>query len=775
MTRSVWVIALLASACATGEAWAAERPFRVDVPAGDLADALATLAAQTGSSIGASDRLAGRTSVGVRGRMEAGEALRRMLARSGLRAEQVGPSTWRLVARAPLGGTGSLAPAAPAPPDVVVTGRKLAEALSRLPAPLTVYAPGGAGRPQGARVDVHDVARSVEGLTVTNLGPGRDRPFIRGVADSPFNGYSQATVSVIVDNARVTYDAPEPGLRLVDIARVEVLEGPQGPLYGTGALGGVLRVVTNRPVLGAADASVEMGFDAVQAGGPGADATVMVNAPLFGDAAAIRLVGYSVVESGWVNDAGGRRDVNGLLVSGARLAARIAPAAGWTVDLGGAFQRIAQRDSQYVDRDAEDLTRSARLAEPSEGSFRLAHATVEGPVGDLTLTVASSHAWQDRTDIYGAAAAAVALGRADARSYRDRRSHRVFDQEVRIASPPDRRLSWLAGASYLSATTLATGDLAGADAAYSPFFLLHRGVTEAALFGDVSTRLAARLRLGAGGRLFRATTDDERREQQVAPVARARATLGFTPSASLTYELTPDRLVYLRFGSAFRSGGLDPANARTGRYDADEVRSVDLGTRLLLDHGRFSVSGGAFRTTWANVQSDYLQADGLVATRTAGDALILGAEVSAEWRPGRWRLRAGGVAQRARLERAVGAVDLPDDRRLPVVPDATARLELGRTVETAGARVDLTVAGDYVGRSRLSYDAGLDRGMGGYATVRAAAATTLGGLEVRVEADNLLDARADTFAFGNPFLVRSEREYTPLRPRSVRLGFAHRF
>lgn len=775
MRTSVWATAFLASTCIVGEAQATERRFRVDVPAGDLADALLTLAAQTGISVGAGEGLRGRTSIAVRGRMEAGEALRRMIARSGLRAERVGPATWRLVpdAKAPA-ATISRRPAPP-PPDIVVTGRKLAEQLSRVSAPVAVYEPDGAGRPQGARADAHDVSRAVEGLSLTNLGPGRDRPFIRGIADSPFNGFSQSTVSVIIDDARVTYDAPEPGLRLADVARVEILKGPQGPLYGTGALGGVLRVVTNRPVLGTADASADLGFGIVQAGGPGADATVMVNLPLVGNSAAIRFVAYSVAQGGWVKDEGARRDVNASLISGGRATVRVAPAAGWTVDIGGALQRILQRDSQYVDRDAEDLARSARVPEPSRGLFRLAHATVEGPVGDLRLTAASSHAWQDRTDVFDASGSAAALGRPDARTYRDRRAHRVFDQEVRISTTPERRIPWLVGASYLSATTRATGDLAGADAAYEPVFLLHRAVTEAAVFADASMSLVGRLRLGAGGRLFRATTDDERSEQGGVPAVKVKAKVGFTPSASLTFAIAPDRLVYLRFGSAFRPGGLDPANLRSGRYDADEVRSLDLGTRLILEDGRLSLSGGAFRTTWSNVQSDYLQADGLVATRNAGDALIVGAELSAEWRPVGWRLHAGAVAQRSRLERGVDGADLPEDPRLPVVPDLTARLEASRTIAIAGARLDLNVAANYVGRSRLSFDTGLDRTMGGFATVRAGASTAIGGLDLRLDVDNLLDTRADTFAFGNPFMVRSEREYTPLRPRSIRLGLAHRF
>ena len=295
------------------------------------------------------------------------------------------------------------------------------------------------------------------------------------------------------------------------------------------------------------------------------------------------------------------------------------------------------------------------------------------------------------------------------------------------------------------------------------------------MFGEVSASPWAKLRLGIGTRLFRSTTDDERREELGVPAATARAKLGVTPSASITYEVAPDRLAYLRFGTAFRPGGLDPANARTGRYDGDEVRSFDLGTRQSLADGRLLLSGGVFRSTWANVQSDYLQPNGLVATRNAGDATILGGELSAEWRPGAWWFRAGGVRQHARLEHGVGGADLPEDRRLPVVPDLTARFETGRAVAIAGAPAEVHAAADYLGRSRLSFDQGLDRQEGGYATLRAGGSVMLRRLVIRVDADNLLNSRADTFAFGNPFAVRTEREYTPLRPRSIRFAIANRF
>lgn len=766
MARSIWLLATAASVASASGAHAAERRFAIDVPAADLASALAALSLQTGASIGIDLRIEPARSRAVRGRHTIAEALAKMLGPTPYRAERMGPTVWRLVRR-PTEPKREVAAAPTA--DIVVTARKLTEPLSRAAPAVSVYVPGRGAAAAGA----HDVAAGIEGLAVTNLGPGRDRPFIRGVADSPFNGFTQTTVSVNVDDARVTYDAPEPGLRLVDVSRVEVLKGPQGPLYGTGALGGVYRIVPNKPSTDSFGATSDLAFSSV-AGGLGAAASGVVNAPLLDGRAAVRLAAYGDVASGWIRNAGDPRTINDAVIYGGRIAVRALPASGWVVDASASGQRIAMRDSQYVDRGEEDLSRSDRLPEPSSSGFGLLGASVAGPVGRLRLNASTSQSWQTLDETFDVGAFGPALGSASARTYVDRRRYSVFDQEVRLTSAPGGSVEWTAGASYLKATTLARGSLE-ADGAQLPFaFLLHRVITEAALFADGSLLLAPRWRIGLGARLFRASTDDERSEDlNVATVARA--SVGVTPSASLTYAPSEGRTVYLRFGTAFRPGGLDPSNTRTGRYDSDEVRSLELGARAQVAGGRLVLSGGGFHTRWAHIQSDYLLADGLVATRNAGDATILGFEAAADWHSGRLTLSAGAAGQRARLVSSVDGTDLPADRRLPTVPDATARIEARRRVRIPTGEAEIVVGGSYVGASRLSFDDGLDRRMGDFATVHAAVTARLAAVEVRLMVSNLLDVRADTFAFGNPFRVRSESQFTPLQPRAVILGVSRGF
>lgn len=779
--RYCWAAALATSVLlSTNPAAARDAAASIAIPPGNLTDALASLAAQTGVSFGYDATLPTLRVRGVNGRMSPHEAVDKLLRDTPIKAVRIGPMAFRLVRRQHPPHATSAGPAlvmespSSPQPDIIITGRKLPEMLSRVPAPIAVYVPDSTA-PAGADSGQRDVARSVDGLIVAGRDEGSDRTFIRGLADSPFNGFSQTTVSVQVDDGRITYDAPEPALRLVDVARVEVLKGPQGPLYGTGALGGVYRIVTNRPILGDVSGATAFSLNALSDGGPGGSAEGVLNLPLVTDAAAIRLVAYAALGGAWIDDRPAPSDANQKVLAGGRASLRIAPASGWSIDLTGAIQHRASRDSQYVYRAGEDLARPAAMREPSATDFKLAQLRAEGPIGRLRLVVATSQTWQEQNDLFDLSLAPDVLGIPDAVAWRDRRSYRVFDQEIRLVSAPGDRFAWTAGLSYLAASTRASGDAQIGPTSWTPYFTLHRRATETAAFADGSLPIGGRLTLAGGFRVFRSSAEDERTEPS-APNAGARGLTGFTPNLSLSYDLGATGTVYARIATAFRPGGLDPGNARTGRYQADEVRNLDIGARLKLAGNRLSLDTALYFAQWRDMQSDYLEANGLIATRNAGDAAVAGLEASLDWRPGAsWRLSAGMTVQRARLHTAPDGTRLPDDRRLPMTPDIAYRLTVERSVRWVGVELRPYAGVNFRGSTRLSFDDGLDRRMDGYATLRAGAVLTLSPLTVRIDIDNLLDTRADTFAYGNPFSVRSLGQYTPLRPRSFSVTLAREF
>lgn len=773
--RYVLATALAASAALGAYPAQARDPrYRIDIGAVDAADALATLSAQTGISVAFDVPMPRRATNAVRGEMTALDALDRMLRTLDLRAVRVGPRVYRIVQRE-RGGGSVTAPAAPAPPavDIIVTGRKQPEMLSGVAAPVAVYVPDET--PAGGAATTRDVARGTEGFTLTNSGPGRDRLFIRGIADSPFSGLSQSTVSVQLDDVRLTFDAPEPGLRLVDVARVEVLKGPQGPLYGTGALGGVYRIVTNRPVLGLTEGGAGLGVSSLSSGGLGTQAEGVINLPLISDRAAVRIAGYAATDPGWIDDAKFGRGLNRSVTLGARLALRVVPFDGWTVDMTGVIQSIRTRDSQYVQDSDEERSRDLPIREPRFGKVVIAQTTINGSIGSLRLTIATGLTMQKQADLYDASASPAAPGVPQLPIYDDYRRYLVFDQEIRLGSAPGSRFVWVTGASFMLARTDTFGVLLSGNGPLAGNLVAHRRVIESAVFADGSFPLLSRLRLGMGFRAFETDTRDDSLEPAFL-AARAKTSYSVTPSASLSYEIAPDQLLYARFGTALRPGGLDSGNAVTRRYAADEVRSVDLGGRVRLDGGRLSLDGGLFRTAWKNVQSDYLQPSGLIATHNVGRATVIGAELSVDWRmAGGWRLQAGAIWQRPRLHHAADGSALLPNLRLPVAADVSARLALARELELRGWRVTPGVSANLVGASHLSLDADLDRRMPAYVVGRLGVSANRDRVTVRADIDNVLDARADTFALGNPFSVRTARQYTPLRPRTVSLAVSRRF
>lgn len=761
-------------------AFAADSTFSIHVPAGPLPDALAALSTQTGISVGFSGAFPDVTSKAVDGQMSADDALQRLLQGSGLTARRVGPKAYRLEQEAVGSAVAPAAtPASPAvrpsqgPEEMLVTAMKRPQDLGKLPASVAVIRfDDDAASP--ALPTSGDVAARSVGLTLTNLGPGRDRAFIRGVADSPFNGPSQSTVSIQMDEARLTYDAPDPDLRLVDIERVEILKGPQGPLYGTGALGGIFHIVTAKPDLEQAMGAAHVSGSLVEGGGAGGSGDLMLNMPIIPGRLGLRGVAYRSDEPGWIDNSTGRTNANDSQIKGGRLALRWQAAQDWTLDLGGAIQLLEVGDSQYLTATSSGLTRSGILPEPQDNDLKLLHATLNGMVGNLPLTVTSSWVRHEVDSTLDASAGASAFGLEAPLLYYDRREYEIFNEEMRLTSAPDAPISWLLGVSYLAASSNLDGLLGITNSASQLAERLRQDTREIATFGEISAPLTNRLRATAGARVFRSVSEDEARESGISQTGRTTKR-AVSPSLSLGWQAGKGRFFFLRYAGAFRPAGIAPSNGtNSGRFESDELSNIEAGTRLRLAGGQLAIESAAYLTLWHHLQSDYLLDNGIVARRNAGDAHIYGLEATLHWMPmAAWSFELGFTAQHARLTRPAEGLDLDgtegEDRRLPTVPDFSGHIS-GRYEFAMGSwETSLSARANYAGPSRLSFDPGLDRAMGDYMTVSAALSAQRDGWSVSLLADNLGNVRGDTFAFGNPFSVRTEQQYTPLKPRSIML------
>ena len=198
----------------------------------------------------------------------------------------------------------------------------------------------------------NDYAGQIPGLALSERQPGANSVIMRGCAAQGLSFSDSATTSVYLDEQPITAAGYNPDPRLVDVARVEALSGPQGTLFGDAAQCGTLRIITNKPDPNQYSGWVDLTASTIADGGSGYDVSAMVNVPLVPNKVALRLVGFQADEAGWVdnvlaptpgltadNSHRVEDNVNSSLWTGGRAALRVDASEEWTVDLVGIYQK----------------------------------------------------------------------------------------------------------------------------------------------------------------------------------------------------------------------------------------------------------------------------------------------------------------------------------------------------------------------------------------------------------------------------------------------------
>jgi iron complex outermembrane recepter protein len=185
--------------------------------------------------------------------------------------------------------------------EVVVTATRRQETLESVPYSISVVSAEQIAA-SGAN-DIASLATQVPGLSMYDYGArfaGAVAPIIRGInaTGSPARGFrtfEQDPVGTYVGNSPI-----DGYFQLDDLNRVEVLRGPQGTLYGAGALGGALRLIPNSPQLDKFSGSLEAsGSKVAHSDGSGYALKGMVNVPL-GEVLAFRAAAKYDYEPGWI-------------------------------------------------------------------------------------------------------------------------------------------------------------------------------------------------------------------------------------------------------------------------------------------------------------------------------------------------------------------------------------------------------------------------------------------------------------------------------------------
>jgi len=214
-----------------------------------------------------------------------------------------------------LGGTSigmavSAAAADTAPADtlgeIVVTAQRRAESMQNVPISMQAFTGKNISDLNVSTFD--DYIKYLPNVSSANNGPGQNEIFMRGLSagaqPSQGSGTTAAfpNVAIYLDNQSGQLPGRNLDVYAADIDRIEVLEGPQGTLFGSGAEAGMIRYITNEPKFGVTEGSVKAGYGVTAHGEPNSDLTAVLNLPLAGDNMAFRAVVYSDSRGGYIDN-----------------------------------------------------------------------------------------------------------------------------------------------------------------------------------------------------------------------------------------------------------------------------------------------------------------------------------------------------------------------------------------------------------------------------------------------------------------------------------------
>jgi outer membrane receptor protein involved in Fe transport len=475
--------------------------------------------------------------------------------------------------------------------EIVVTAEKRESTVQDTPISMTAVS--GEQLQQEGISGITGIIETVPGLSMRTAGAGQTELEMRGLSSS---GGSSPTVGFYLDDYPLTPAAAALNGKVVidpdlfDLNRVEVLRGPQGTLYGSGSMGGTVKLVTNVPKLNEFEGEVEVIGSGMSGGGFNRGGNLMLNVPLINDVLAMRVVVTDKFTDGWISryvesdfppptnpgpcGPGWTGCVRGNVA--AVPATDIVPRVNWERLQGGRVEALAQPTSElkitttaiyqkitmgdYSEYDAPPGNPDAHYQpfnadEPIYDEFKLygLTASYDFPFAQLTSATAYYTREENQTQDTSEALYSVEglFGGVPTQFYNipfnETDSTRQFSEEIRLASTGDGPLQWIGGfffskfesifTEYNASVPLAYLSVGGAAAnpdgiiyqAHNPYH-----IKQYAVFGQGEYSFADHWKLTAGLRWYKF---DSRADEETAGFAtdsgNAAATLNsFTASNS---------------------------------------------------------------------------------------------------------------------------------------------------------------------------------------------------------------------------------------------------
>jgi outer membrane receptor protein involved in Fe transport len=621
--------------------------------------------------------------------------------------------------------------------EIVVTAQKRSQTLIDVPQSVSVVS--GATLEQQGATNFADYLKNVPSLQLVQGTPGQGRLVLRGIN----TGGVASTVAVYVDETPFgSSTGLANGSELAgdfdsfDIARIEVLRGPQGTLYGASSLGGLLKFVTNEPSTGGFEAKALGGIEFTKGGDASYRGAAMVNVPL-GETLAFRASGSYRKQGGYIDSIGTagsnvRSDINDFENYGGRASLLWKPDANLSVRLSALVQNlyadapgIVEADPATLDPLYGGLTQSEYLPTFSDVKYRLYNGTIDYDFGGVTLTSATSYGEQlqsFRADY--TANLSAALGGPYV--YFDQQTeNRKWTQELRLASNGGQVLEWMVGGYYThekarifqnlkTAVPGTPGVLTPIDLPFElAVFHLGSRYEEIAGFANATLHLSPWFDVDFGGRY---SHNSQRAEQVTDGVLLGAAEIGglrssdnvFTWSVAPKIKFGTQASLYARVAKGYRPGGPNviPIGSPPGTpttYEPDTVTSYEVGFKGDTADRSASIEAALYHIDWKDIQLAAV-VNGFGVNVNGTSAKVDGAEIVATLRPVRgFTTSIGFTFTDARLSGdtdplAVGAVK---GDRLPFTPKYAVSLNADYQWDL-GSDVTASIGGSIRSLSRQS-------------------------------------------------------------------------
>jgi iron complex outermembrane recepter protein len=190
--------------------------------------------------------------------------------------------------------------------EIVVTAQRRSENSQNVP--IQIQALTAESLTQLNVTTFDDYVKYLPNVTTANNGPGQNEVFMRGLSAGaqPSQGSASTglwpNVAIYLDNQSGQLPGRNLDVYAADLNRIEVLEGPQGTLYGAGAEAGVIRYITNEPKLDVSEGNIKAGYGVTAHGDPNSDLTAVLNLPLIEGRMAVRGVIYDDSRGGYIDN-----------------------------------------------------------------------------------------------------------------------------------------------------------------------------------------------------------------------------------------------------------------------------------------------------------------------------------------------------------------------------------------------------------------------------------------------------------------------------------------